>query len=107
MAKSYGILLQENNDLDIRVVRDAEGKIIGGLQLGHTTNQNIGIILKMHPGELKEHPFIGVGISNVLLGNDYLEYKHKIRQNLAADGMRVNRLEFSEKIIEIDANYKL
>ncbi len=107
MAKNYGILLNSEGDLDVCVVCDAEGKIAQGLQLGNTTNQNVGIILKMNPGELKEYPIIGVGIDNMLLGHDHLEYKHKIRKNLAADGMMVSHLEFIGESIEIDANYNL
>lgn len=107
MAKNYGLLLNENNDLDIRVVRDADGKIIQGLHLGNTINQNVGVILNAHPGELKEYPLIGVGISDILLGHDNLEYKHKIRQNLAADGLKVRLLEFESNKIKIEASYNL
>lgn len=107
MAKEKGILLNtETNDFDIKVVRGIDGKIVQGLQIGDTTQQNIAIILKMQPGELKQHPTVGVGIGNIALEHDYLLYKHKIRQQLNAEGMRVKHLEINGQNIEIDASYK-
>lgn len=105
MNKSIGILLDANGDLYIRPVRDENGLIVQGIQIGDVTNQNMDMILRMQPGELKEHPTVGVGIDNMLLDKDYLEYKHKIRQQLADDGMEVNHLEINGKNIEINAKY--
>lgn len=107
MGKETGIILdKETGDLDIRVIRDAEGKIVQGLQIDDITKQNISLILNMHPGELKEHPIVGVGIGNILLDHDYLAYKHKIRQQLGVEGMQINHLEIKGQNIEINANYK-
>ena len=105
--KNLGILLNpKTNDLDIRVVRDSDGKIVQGLRVGDITKQNTAIILYMQPGELKEQPTVGVGINNMLLDKDFLLYKHKIRQQLDAKGMQVNHLEISNQNIEINASYK-
>jgi hypothetical protein len=105
--KETGILLNpETNDLDIKVVKDRNGKIIQGLQVGDVTRQNTAIILYMQPGEMKEQPTVGVGINNMLLDHNALFYKHKIRQQLVADGMQVKRLNIKENKIELDANYK-
>lgn len=106
MAKNHGILLNEEGDLDIQVVRDTDGKIATGFKLGDVTIQNMNLIIKSHPGEFKEVPTVGVGIDNMLLDKDYLLYKHKIRQQLTAEGMQVKHLELNENIIEINANYK-
>lgn len=107
MGKETGILLNsETNDVEIKVVRDDEGKIVQGLQLGDITNQTVSLILKMHPGELKEQPTVGVGIANSLLDHDYLLLKHKIRQQLKTEGMQVNHLEINGQNIEINAEYK-
>lgn len=106
MGKETGILLNESGDLDIQVTRDVEGKIAEGLCVADITKQNIKLILDMHPGELKEHPLLGVGISNILLDHDYLRYKHKIRHHLGVEGMQINHLEIKEQNIEINANYK-
>lgn len=106
MGKETGILLDSDGDLLIRPVGDVNGLIVQGIQLGDVTNQNVGMILRMQPGELKEHPVLGVGIDNMLLDKDYLEYKHKIRQQLSADGMQVNHLDIKGSNIEINAEYK-
>lgn len=106
MAKETGILLDVTGDLDIVVVRDSEGKITRGLQPGDVTVQNVNAILKGQPGEFKEVPTVGVGIDNMLLDHDYLLYKHKIRQQLTAEGMQINSLEIVNQDIDINANYK-
>lgn len=107
MGKETGIILnKETGDVDILVARDTEGKIIQGLRIDDITTQNISLILNMQPGELKEHPTVGVGIENILMDHDYLEYKHKIRQQLSIEGMRINHLEINGQNIEINANYK-
>ncbi|HBX45560.1 hypothetical protein [Limibacterium fermenti] len=107
MGKETGILLNmETNDLDILVLRDSNGKILQGVQIGDITKQNIASILTMHPGELKENPVVGVGIGNMLLDHDYLLYKHKIRQQLDIEGMQINHLEISGQNIQVNAEYK-
>lgn len=104
--KNLGIILNpDRNDLHIQVQRNAEGKIVQGLQIGDVTEQNAKTIIYMQPGELKTSPTVGVGINNMLLGHDALFYKHRIRQQLNADGMRVNKLEINGDNINIHANY--
>jgi len=104
--KNLSIILKRDNfDLDIKVIREG-GKIVQGLYVGDVTQQNTAIILLMNPGELKEQPAVGVGINNMLSDKNYLLYKHKIRQQLSADGMQVNHLEITGQNIEINANYK-
>lgn len=101
--KQTGILIDRTTgDLQIKVTRDAQGLITGGLVVGDVTQQNQAIIISMYPGEIKDAPQVGVGISSLLLSSDTLLYKHKIREQLEADGYRVNHLE-----IEIDPSNKL
>jgi hypothetical protein len=105
--KNSGVLLNPaTNDFDIKVIRDSEGRIVQGLQAGDVTKQNTAIILHMQPGELKERPTVGVGINNMSLDKDYLLYKHRIRQQLDAEGMQVKHLEITHQNIEINANYR-
>ena len=108
MNKSLGILLNpETNDFDIKVLLVGSGaKIAQGLHIGDVTKQNTAVILYMYPGELKERPTVGVGINNILLDKDFLQYKHRIRQQLDVEGMQVNYLEINGQNIEINANYK-
>ena len=107
MGKDRGILLnRETGDLDIKIARDSRGMITQGIRLGDVTQQNIAIILKAQPGEIKEQPLLGVGIDNMLLDSSALLYKHRIRQQLEIDGLRVDKLNINKSNIEIDANYK-
>lgn len=101
--KDKGILLDpETGDLQIKVTRDSLGLITGGLVVGDVQKQNQALIVYMHPGEMKEAPQVGVGITSMLLSSEALSYKHKIREQLEADGFRVNHLEL--KIGEANAS---
>jgi hypothetical protein len=111
--KSIGIQLNDNNDsgdvldLKINVVRDNSGKILSGLVVGGTLEQNKAIILIAHEGQLKGNPDVGVGIGDIALSSDYLEYRHKIREHFAKDGLFVETLDLYEnKPIKIIANYE-
>ena len=105
--KNLGIMLNPGtDDFDIKIVKDQSGKIVQGLYVGDVTRQNTNIILKIEPGELKLSPTVGVGIDKILLDHDYLLYKHRIRQQLDAEGMQVKHLEIKGQNIEINANYK-
>lgn len=92
--KQIGLTLsEETGDLNVKVRRDSLGLITGGLVVGDVGKQNQAIIIYMQPGEMKEAPQVGVGINSMLLSSDALLYKHKIREQLEADGFRVNHLE--------------
>ena len=111
--KSIGIQLTDNNDtgdvldLNINVVRDSAGKIVSGIVIGDTLEQNKAIILIAHEGQLKGNPDVGVGIGDIALSSDYLEYRHKIREHFAKDGLVVETLDLYEnKPIKIIANYE-
>jgi hypothetical protein len=105
--------LTENNeqgeiiDLKIKVVRDSAGRIASGLVVGNTLEQNKAIILIAHQGELKANPDLGVGLGDILLGSDYLEFRHLIREHFAKDGLVVETVDLYEnKPIKIIANYE-
>ncbi len=111
--KSIGIQLTDNNDtgdvldLKINVVRDSAGKIVSGIVIGDTLEQNKAIILIAHEGQLKGNPDVGIGIGDIALSSDYLEYRHKIREHFAKDGLVVETLDLYEnKPIKIIANYE-
>ncbi|WP_241657596.1 hypothetical protein [Flavobacterium cerinum] len=111
--KKTGIQLIDNNDagnvLDLKVntVYDASGKIISGLVIGDTLEQNKALILIAHPGDFKHRPDIGVGLGDIQFSEDYLEYRHRIREHFAKDGLRVTELDLYEnKPIRIIADYE-
>jgi len=105
MAKNMGIQLNSGYDLDIKVRRDANGKITSGLTVGDVTYQNQAMILKAQKGEFKEHPTVGVGIENIVCDNDLRLWKKEIAEQLEADGQRIDRLVLNEREFILDARY--
>ena len=113
MGKGIGIQLiddAENGDiLDLKIEarRDMNGKIIQGIMVGSTLNQNKALILITQPGEFKFRPEIGVGIEDSLLSDDLLEYRHKIREEFERDGLKVTKVDFYEnKPFNVEADYE-
>ncbi|MBF0576597.1 hypothetical protein [Dysgonomonas sp. GY617] len=108
--KDRGFLLdKETGDFDIRVTRDSVGMITGGLTIGDVTEQNQRNIIFINPAEIKEAPTVGVGIESMLNSDETLLYKHKIREQLEADGQRVSYLNIkitSDNKIDIPINAK-
>ncbi|MCK8143214.1 hypothetical protein MW871_15090 [Flavobacterium sp. I-SCBP12n] len=111
--KAIGIQYNDNNDngeildLKVSVVRDASGQIASGLVIGNTLEQNKASILIAHQGEFKFNPDLGVGLGDIALSSDYLEYRHKIREHFAKDGLVVETLDlFENKPLKIVANYE-
>ncbi|MBP1637448.1 MAG: uncharacterized protein H6Q18_237 [Bacteroidetes bacterium] len=107
MAKDKGILLTENMELDIKVVRDAEWKIVSGFQIGDVTRQNQQTIILAQKGEIKEAPTLGVGLASFVDDDDPSDLLREIRVNLREDGQVVNLCGFnsSGKLV-VDANYE-
>lgn len=77
----------------------------GGLALGETTPQNQALILQLHPGELKENPAVGCGISDMLLDHDLISWRQTIREQLELDGQSVQAVKITPTGIVIDAHY--
>ena len=113
--KGTGIQLNDHNDpetggetmdLKIQPVRGADGKITSGLVVGNITEQNKALILIARQGDLKFSADLGVGIEDALLGNDFLSFRHKIREHFGKDGLQVSRLDFyMGKPFRVDASY--
>lgn len=91
-----GILL--GSDLQLLVQR-------GGLVLGEICPQNQALLLRSHRGEFKENPALGVGISDMLLDDDPLTWRQRIREALELDGQSVHDIKISTKQIIIQAQY--
>jgi hypothetical protein len=111
--KHKGIQVIDNSndgtilDLKIIPVRDAAGLITQGLVVGETLEQNIAFILTAHQGDFKFNPDLGVGLGDLVLSSDFLEYRHKIRSHFAKDGLNVKSLDlFEGKPFKVDANYE-
>lgn len=96
-----------NFDLDIKVLRDTSGKILSGVVLGVTMEQNMACILIAEPGDYKGNADLGVGLRSALLGEDLLEYRHLIKQQFAKDGVNIKHLDlYTLNKFSIDAEYE-
>ena len=111
--KDIGIQLKdssnavENIDLKVTVLRGDDNKIISGLAVGSTMAQNQAVMLIANPGEFPFNPTIGVAIDELILDNDYLRFRHRIRDHFAKDGLIVKRVELSEnQPLQIEAYYE-
>lgn len=109
--KDFGLQLQavdsDTFDLAISPVRDEYGKIVSGVMLGPTMEQNIACLLMAEPGDYKLNPELGVGLRSALLDEDLLEYRHQIKQQCAMDGLSVKHLNLYDlKEFSIDAEYE-
>lgn len=94
-----------NFKIDVQLKFNDEGKILSGLILGDTLRQNQALILVLHQGELKERPEVGVGIEDMLLDNDILYWRSRIREQLELDNQNVDKVRITTGGIEIDASY--
>ena len=110
--KKTGLQLIDNSDkgtigdIKIQPVRK-DGKIIGGFAVGDILAQNISLLLMHNQGEFKTAPYLGIGIGNLLLDNDFLGYGNKIREQFPLDGLKIKTLELYEnKPFKIDAEYE-
>ncbi len=106
MAKGKGILLNDGYDVQVNVQRDANGLITQGWTVGDVLYQNQAIILQVQPSEIKEQPFIGVGIGDCLLDNDFLKWRQRVRMHMEMDGQTISNVGFdSNKNLKIDGGY--
>lgn len=113
--RDKGLQLIDNTDDgivgDIKIIPVREGgKIVSGLTFGLTKAQNMSLILISNPGEFKFNPNIGVGLGNLVLGDgdDFLEYRHKIRDQFTFDKLKINTLDlYPNKPFKIDAEYDI
>jgi hypothetical protein len=106
MGIGKGILLDDNFELQINVVRDSNGLITSGLTFGDITRQNQKIILLAEKGEIKEVPTMGVGIASFLDDDNPLDLLAEINENLCNDDQTIKTCVFNitGKLI-IDAGY--
>lgn len=75
------------------------------LLTGDILRQNQALILALHNGELKERPAVGVGISDMLLDNDPIYWRTRIKEQLEMDGQTVGDVRITLSGIEIEAKY--
>jgi hypothetical protein len=93
-----GILLDENNDLLIRVRRGTGGMITDGLAVGNNAVQCAGLILQIQQGELKEDPIVG---SRLLLNMRGRLNRERIKNGVESSLVRAN-IRIEDVINELD-----
>ena len=97
----------ESIDLKIDVKRDPDGLITDGLCVGNTMPQNQALMLIANPGEFMFNPTVGVALVDLLLDEDYLRIRHRIREHFAKDGLVVKSVQLdAQKPLLIEANYE-
>lgn len=90
------ILLNTDNDLQI-----ANGDFVAGESL----NQQVGLLLLLNKGELKEHPLTGVGIYEIINTESVDDIKNAVREQLKDDGLKLRTLELTNNKLYITADY--
>lgn len=95
-----GILLTENMELSTQVVRDANGLITQGLVVGSCIDQEAFIVLKSRPGDIKEDPILGPGLTKYMRGK-YRPYEAEqlIEQHFTRAG--INFEDYKERLQKI------
>lgn len=63
-----GILFDTSFDIALSIKKDSNGLITTGLAVGNTLAQNAVIVLNMSPGDLKEDPVLGAGLTKYIRG---------------------------------------
>lgn len=95
-----GIQLDEKNDLEIHVQRDASGKITGGLLVADRTVQDAYIVLSSNQGEIKEDPVCGANLLRLVRGKrDDERVKKTIQQSLQRVGIGIDELKSVMRVI--------
>jgi hypothetical protein len=89
----------------VAVERDEHGRITRGLVVGSTLHQNQALLLSLHPGEMKDNPSVGVGISDMLMDSDPLYWRGAIRNQLVRDGQNVQSIVITSDSVDIEARY--
>lgn len=111
-SKATGIQYQNNTDglvydLKVDIQKDQFGKIVSGLAIGATLEQNMACIMIAEPGDFKFDISLGVGLRSALLDENLLKYRHNIKQQFALDGINIKHLElYNLQNISIDAEYE-
>lgn len=97
--KNIDIIITD--EYDIKTDATAHDIVIGDVTL-----QNQALILVSQKGEWKEKPMVGCGLDSITNDEDISSWKRLIREELARDGIKINKLIINTETIEIDAAYE-
>ena len=86
-----GILIDENNALQVAVEKDKQGLITQGLVVGNIDYQRCKLIIIAQKGEYKQVPTLGLGIDTYLKKTITAHEKQKfiteLKSELSSDGI--------------------
>ena len=91
-----GILLDENRDIQVK-----NGEVV----IGDIANQNLEILVLSEKGEIREAPLRGVGIRRYVDDEDVATLLQAIRNEVAEEGMTLDKLGVEDGKLEIIAHY--
>ena len=77
----------------------------GDLVIGESDSQHMELLLICQPGSFKEFPNTGVGAASYLEDEDPSAFLSEVRNQFTNDGITVNKIEFLNSKLRIDANY--
>ena len=99
-----GIRLTEKNQIEVSVKRDSEGMIVSGMVIDNIDAQRCRIITEMHPGELKEYPILGFGISKYInkVGLVKQQFINELQKQLAIDEINAKVLVDTNNNFQIE-----
>lgn len=87
-----GILVDENNELQVSVQRDEQGLITQGLVLGNIDYQRCKFIIIAQKGEFKQVPTLGLGIDIYLKkpisAHEKQRFITELKSELSSDGIK-------------------
>ena len=76
------------------------------IAVGDTLEQNVMLLLALQQGESKEHPLLGIGISDIVNDENILDWQWRIVEGLAIDGIKVKELAINNNTINITGGYE-
>jgi len=77
----------------------------GDINTGESDRQNQRLLLVCEKGSFKEFPATGVGASTYLEDESADALIREVRTQFVADGQTVNKIEYKDGQIKVDAKY--
>jgi len=85
-----GILLGDNGEVQVKVVRDSSGLITQGLVVGESDYSHIRLIVESSQGDFKDCPVLGVGERYLKSVGRAAEMRADILTQLELDGYKAD-----------------
>ncbi len=96
-----GLLLDENGDLLVNIVRGADRKITSGLVVGDNTLQCAQLILGAFTGEFKNAPLLGANAKNMINGTPDPFWSGNTKRQLRSALIDVERVIYKKEGINV------